>query len=1124
VVTKPRTKKAPAGRAAPGGADRDVQLVVAPNGARRLALARAWLQQHPLDAEILVIAASWEACDELVRADVCANGARFGVVRATLGRVAGWLAAPSLAARGHVPASALSLDAVAARAVHQLVAAGTLRYFTPVAGRPGFPLAVARTLAELRLHGVTPEMLRALPTVGPDLAALAAESARELDAAALADRAAVFAAATAAVSDVPASPVGVPLLLLDVPIASDGEAALIAALAERAPVVLATAATGDVRTLAFLEHALGVAAVMPSGAGEPVALERLQMHLFEASAPPVTMLDASVTLHSWPGEARECVEIARRIQQEAACGVPFDRMAIFLHAPRDYTAHLEEALRRADIPVFFARGTTRPDPAGRALLALLACAAEGLSARRFAEYLSLAQVPDPDVQRTRAAEPAPFVGSVEAELLPPSVAEQLAEAAIGAQRDAERADPLPLDPYAEVVVAGSVPTPWRWEQLLVDAAVIGGKARWEQRLDGLAHELALRRAALAGEDEARIAQLDGVSAQLAHLRSYALPLIARLDGLVGRSAVWGDWLEELRGLATQALRDPTQVLATLAELAPMAPVGPVALDEVQLVLGPRLRSLTVRPPRRRYGAVFVAPAVAARGLTFDVVFVPGLAERLFPRKIVEDPILLDASRVALAATRSGGALVTQADRVAAERLALRLGVGAARERVMISYPRIDMEQGRPRVPSFYALEALRAAEGRLPGFDEIAVRARESGEARLGWPAPEQAEQAIDDAEYDLALLGPLLDADPKATIGTARYLLGANVHLARALRARAHRWWKRWTPADGLVDPDELGRAALAAHQLSARSYSPTALQHFAACPYRFFLQAVHRLKPREEPVAIEVLDPLTRGSLFHEVQFSLLSRLKADGLLPVRPDTVTQARDLVDGILDEVAAAYQDQLAPAIPRVWDDGINGIRADLREWLRRAAEEEGGWVPDRFELAFGLAPRERGDADPASVTMPIPVVGALQLRGSIDLVERHSRGALRVTDHKTGKARAPEGVVIGGGEILQPVLYALACERLLPEPVEAGRLYYCTAAGGYEQRVVPLDDRSREAARTVVDVLERALSAGFLPAAPVERACTYCDYRQVCGPWEEVRLKRKPRERLVDLARLREMP
>jgi RecB family exonuclease len=152
------------------------------------------------------------------------------------------------------------------------------------------------------------------------------------------------------------------------------------------------------------------------------------------------------------------------------------------------------------------------------------------------------------------------------------------------------------------------------------------------------------------------------------------------------------------------------------------------------------------------------------------------------------------------------------------------------------------------------------------------------------------------------------------------------------------------------------------------------------------------------------------------------------------------------------------------------------------------------------------------------------MLGDLKLRGSIDLVARHPRGALRVTDHKTGKARAAADVVIGGGEILQPILYALACEQLLPEPVESGRLYYCTAAGGYEDRVVALDDHGRAAARTVVEVLDGALRAGFLPAAPVERGCTWCDYRSVCGPYEEVRQKRKPQDRLAALARLRGMP
>jgi len=146
------------------------------------------------------------------------------------------------------------------------------------------------------------------------------------------------------------------------------------------------------------------------------------------------------------------------------------------------------------------------------------------------------------------------------------------------------------------------------------------------------------------------------------------------------------------------------------------------------------------------------------------------------------------------------------------------------------------------------------------------------------------------------------------------------------------------------------------------------------------------------------------------------------------------------------------------------------------------------------------------------------------VRGSIDLVERRADGVLRVTDHKTGKARAAAGVVIGGGQVLQPLLYALVAEELLHAPVESGRLYYCTADGGYQERIVPLDDEAQYNVATVAEVIGGALKEGFLPAAPVKDACRWCDYRPVCGPYEEERVLRKPAHRLVDLKTLRELP
>jgi RecB family exonuclease len=208
-----------------------------------------------------------------------------------------------------------------------------------------------------------------------------------------------------------------------------------------------------------------------------------------------------------------------------------------------------------------------------------------------------------------------------------------------------------------------------------------------------------------------------------------------------------------------------------------------------------------------------------------------------------------------------------------------------------------------------------------------------------------------------------------------------------------------------------------MAKHTLGVRSFSPTALHDYAKCPYRFFLHAIHGLASREIPEAIDELDPLQRGSLIHEVQFDLFARLRNDGLLPVRPSNLREAQERLDAIVADVAARYRDDLAPAIDRVWEDGVAAVRADLREWLRRASEDESGYVPWRFELSFGLEQGEkRRQADSRSVPGAVDLNCGIQLRGSIDRIERHPSGTARVTDHKTGKVDAKRTQLIAGGQ------------------------------------------------------------------------------------------------------------
>src|SRR5581483_8603196 len=133
---------------------------------------------------------------------------------------------------------------------------------------------------------------------------------------------------------------------------------------------------------------------------------------------------------------------------------------IFVRTPHSYFGLLVHALRRADVPAWFDPRTRRPHPAGRAFLALLACAAEHLSAARFSEYLSLGQVPQLDA-------PPQSVWA-------PSHDEALrrGETVANAAADAEPSTPADVDPD-NPVVAGTLRAPWQWERLLIDASVIG---------------------------------------------------------------------------------------------------------------------------------------------------------------------------------------------------------------------------------------------------------------------------------------------------------------------------------------------------------------------------------------------------------------------------------------------------------------------------------------------------------------------------------------------------------------------------------------------------------------------------------------------------------------------------
>jgi RecB family exonuclease len=932
-----------------------------------------------------------------------------GVYRHTIRDLVLTLGSGPMNERGLAPVRRVAREALASLITEQAVKSGKLEYLRSVTKFPGFAGALARTLEDLRLNEITPQQLRSITRSGPDLALLLEMYEHELEQRRFADHALRVQLSAEAVRNGSDARCGIPLLLLDVEARTKSEARLLDLLAAHAPEVLSVNSAQETTPV-------------------QTCLESVQHYALSGITVPEREPDETVQLFSASGEALECVEIARRVLDAARGGTRFDDIAVLLRNPERYQPLIAEAFSRARVPAHFSHGARRPNASGRAFLALLHCREEGLSASRFAEYLSLGQMPD-ESSRLRA--------------------------------------------------------PAAWERLLVDAAVIGGRDRWEARLSGL-------KASLRSDGSERELDL------LEDLTDLALPVIAMLDDLPV-SAKWGDWLDRLGELALRTLNAPEDVTELLDELRPMADVGPVSLGDVLFTLAPGLLTTRDRPEEARYGKVFVGGIEEARGMAFRIVFLPGLNEGVFPRLVREDPLLLDEQRELLG--------IGSSDDDAA---LLKTAAACASAALIASWSRIDLATGRERVPSFYAFEILKAARGGDPDLAVFEREARTGSDAKLGWPAPVDPAKAIDDAEYDLSYLLPAWEGRQK---GAGYYLKDVNPHVYWSLIARGWRWKKEWKWSDGLLAEKEV-LTALDRYRPSRHAFSPTELEQYARCPYRFLLRAIYRLRPAKTAEAIQRMDPALRGEIYHSVQSGLLTELRDAAMLPVTESNLDDVQRRLDGVLARISTEAADLYVPAIAQVWQADIESLRADLRGWLRHMAAHDEEWTPELFEWSFGTRDE------------PLQIADGFLLQGRVDLIERHTSGQLRITDHKTGKIPEKPPSCVGGGEALQPVFYALAAEALLGSPVAGGRLFYATLRQNFQQFFVPLDAAARASAGTVLSSIETALKDGFLPAAPRQDACRTCDYQPVCGPYEEERTKRGrkaqgPLEQLIRIRGLR---
>jgi ATP-dependent helicase/DNAse subunit B len=402
------------------------------------------------------------------------------------------------------------------------------------------------------------------------------------------------------------------------------------------------------------------------------------------------------------------------------------------------------------------------------------------------------------------------------------------------------------------------------------------------------------------------------------------------------------------------------------------------------------------------GRVAVLDFLRARTRTYDVVFVLGLEEGSFPRRISESPFLSDDERRALDDAR--GARLVKADPVSRARYLFYTACTRPSRRLYL-VREAATDDGSPRQASPFWDEV----RGLFPS-DDVQRWTRKRPLSALTWPlerAPTERER--------LRSLASLAASD----LGTAEALASANGWTRRFERARTafHRRTRLTNPA--VLEELE-----------SRNSFGATELEAFATCSSIWFIERV--VAPRS--IDAEV-DAKLRGSIAHTALHKFFAGLpKEVGSERVEPERLDESLRFLNRCLDEALAGIRQELSELERR---ELAGSLRRDLENFVRTEAEADLPLVPRRFEVSFGSersAPELQRGLD----------LGGFTISGKIDRIDLDPFSARGIVqDYKSGKT-AYSAAKIESELKLQIPLYMLVLRDLIGiEPL--GGLYRALA-------------------------------------------------------------------------------
>ncbi len=498
------------------------------------------------------------------------------------------------------------------------------------------------------------------------------------------------------------------------------------------------------------------------------------------------------------------------------------------------------------------------------------------------------------------------------------------------------------------------------------------------------------------------------------------------------------------------------------------------------------------------GRVRVLSAELARGLSADVVFVLGLGERSFPRLTAAEPIFDEAERQAFKA--AGLDFPCLGDMRPGEMLLFYGLVTRARRRLVLSYPAVD-DKGQALLPSSFLAALLDLFE---PGAVPV-IRRRMLVEGCA-------SDTPLSPAEYRVRAAKQFADG--------GRLSAGLPRDVAARLRAAAlvadRRFRDRdFGPYDGLLrHPAAL--AELRTRFGGERVLSPTALETYIACPFRFLMEDVLHLEPLEEPG--EDIEGSDRGLVFHRALAWLHKTLRDDGVHG--PTEAVEA--LLADRLDFEVKDHSRHAGLAAETLWRLEGQRLRRKASRYRKHWQAFVAPWAelqvlpqPRHFEKGFGMEPAEGEESFPPLVIRGDGV--EVRLGGRIDRVdvaETADGVFFWIVDYKTGRSSNYSANSLRTFQRLQLTLYALAVERVLLAGQGArplGLAYWLVTDTG--PKVVLPGDRKHQGwfksadewgrvtaqLEGLVGSLVKNIREGTFPLKPRSEDCTEtCPFSQVC--------------------------